>query len=69
MLGFRRMKPLQKFGSILANVHNHFNLERHLIDYQPTNNDAPPRWRSDKSLRARRLLSKPELHRVESGSH
>lgn len=26
------MKSLQKFASVHANVHNHFNLERHLID-------------------------------------
>lgn len=29
------MKSLQKFASIHANVYNHFNLERHLID-RPT---------------------------------
>ena len=34
MLRFRRMKSLQKFASIHANVHNHFNLERHLVDRQ-----------------------------------
>ncbi len=34
MLRFRRMKTLQKFASIHANVQNHFNLERHLIDRQ-----------------------------------
>jgi putative transposase len=34
MLRFRRMKTLQKFASVHANVHNHFNLERHLIDRQ-----------------------------------
>lgn len=32
MLGFRQMKSLQKFGSVPANVHNHFNLERHMVD-------------------------------------
>lgn len=32
MLRFRRMKSLQKFASVHANVHNHFNLERHLVD-------------------------------------
>ena len=32
MLGFRQMKSLQKFASVHANVHNHFNLERHLVD-------------------------------------
>jgi putative transposase len=26
------MKSLQKFASVHANVHNHFNAERHLVD-------------------------------------
>ena len=34
MLRFRRMKTLQKFASVHANVTNHFNLERHLVDRQ-----------------------------------
>lgn len=34
MQRFRRMKSLQKFASVHANVHNHFNSERHLIDRQ-----------------------------------
>ena len=34
MLRFRQMKSLQKFASVHANVHNHFNQERHLIDQQ-----------------------------------
>ena len=34
MLRLRRMKTLQKFASIHANVHNHFNQERHLVDRQ-----------------------------------
>jgi putative transposase len=34
MLRFRRMKTLQKFASVHANVHNHFALERHLVDRQ-----------------------------------
>ncbi len=32
MLRFRQMKTLQKFASVHANVHNHFNSERHLVD-------------------------------------
>ena len=32
MLRFRQMKSLQKFASVHTNVHNHFNLERHLVD-------------------------------------
>jgi putative transposase len=34
MQRFRRMKSLQKFASVHANVHNHFNFERHLTDRQ-----------------------------------
>jgi len=34
MLKFRQMKSLQKFASVHASVHNHFNAERHLIDRQ-----------------------------------
>ena len=34
MLRFRQMKSLQKFASVHANVHNHFNSDRHLIDRQ-----------------------------------
>ena len=34
MLRFRQMKSLQKFASVHANVHNHFNLDRHLMDRQ-----------------------------------
>ena len=32
MQRFRRMKTLQKFTSVHANVHNHFAVERHLVD-------------------------------------
>ena len=34
MQPFRRMKSLQKFASIHANIHNHFNSQCHLIDRQ-----------------------------------
>ncbi|MEW9855422.1 transposase [Novosphingobium sp. M1R2S20] len=34
MFRFRRMKTLQKFASVHPNVHNHFSLERHLVDRQ-----------------------------------
>ena len=34
MLRFRRMKKLQKFVSVHASIHNHFNSERHLVDRQ-----------------------------------
>ncbi len=34
MLRFRQMRSLQKFASVHANIHNHFNLERHIVDRQ-----------------------------------
>ena len=48
MLRFRRMKSLQKFVSVHANVHNHFNTERHLIDrptYKMLRSAALAGWR------------------------
>jgi putative transposase len=34
MLRFRRMKTLQKFSSVHAQVYNHFSQERHLVNRQ-----------------------------------
>ena len=34
MQRFRKMKSLQKFAFVHANIHNHFSSERHLIDRQ-----------------------------------
>src|SRR5690606_26598814 len=34
MLRFRQMKTLQKFASVHASLHSHFNSERHLVDRQ-----------------------------------
>lgn len=34
MQRFRQMKSLQKFVSVHASLHNHFNSERHLVDRQ-----------------------------------
>ncbi|UUL84061.1 transposase [Sphingomonas qomolangmaensis] len=34
MLRFRQMKTLHKFASVHANIHNHFSLERYLVDRQ-----------------------------------
>jgi putative transposase len=34
MLRFRQMKSLQKFASVHASAQNHFNLERHLVDWK-----------------------------------
>ncbi len=49
MLRFRQMKSLQKFASVHANVHNHFNLERHLVDrqtYKERRSAALDEWQS-----------------------
>ena len=49
MVRFRRMKTLQKFDSAHANVHNHFNTERHLIDrrtYKTLGSAALAEWRT-----------------------
>ena len=47
MLRFRQMKALQKFASIHANIHNHFALERPLIDrhtYRERRSAALAEW-------------------------
>jgi putative transposase len=48
MLRFRRMKTLQKFTSVHAQVHNHFNQERHLVSrevYKQRRSAALAAWR------------------------
>jgi putative transposase len=49
MLRFRQMKSLQKFASVHANVHNLFNLERHLVDrktYKTRRSAALAEWQN-----------------------
>ena len=49
MLRFRRMSSLQKFASVHANVHNHFNQERHLVDretYKTRRSAALAEWQN-----------------------
>jgi putative transposase len=48
MLRFRCMKTLQKFSSVDAAFHNHFNQDRHLInrhDYKVRRSAAQAEWR------------------------
>ena len=48
MLRFRRMRTLQKFSSVHASVHNHFQTERHLqnrVQYKLTRAAALAEWR------------------------
>ncbi len=47
MLRFRRMKTLQKFSSVHAAFHNHFNQERHVVsrnDYKLRRSAAMVAW-------------------------
>ena len=47
MLRFRQMKTLQKFSSVHAAFHNHFNQERHLVsrnDYKVRRSAAMTEW-------------------------
>jgi putative transposase len=49
MLRFRRIKTLQKFVSVHASFHNHFNQERHLVDrqtYKIRHSAALAEWQS-----------------------
>ena len=49
MLRFRQMKSLQKFVSVHANIHNHFNLDRHLVSrktYKELRLAALAEWQS-----------------------
>jgi putative transposase len=49
MLRFRSIKTLQKFSSVHAQVHNHFNLERHLVTrevYKQRRSAALGEWRA-----------------------
>ena len=49
MQRFRSLKTLQKFSSVHAQVHNHFNLERHLVArqvYKRRRLDALAEWRA-----------------------
>jgi len=49
MLRFRQMKSLQKFASVHASLHNHFNSERHLVDrqtYKERRSAALAEWQS-----------------------
>jgi putative transposase len=49
MLRFRRMHTLQKFSSVHASVHNHFNHERHLVSrdiYNARRSAALAEWQA-----------------------
>jgi len=49
MQRFRQMKSLQKFASVHASFHNHFNQERHLVDrdtYKTRRSAALAEWQN-----------------------
>ena len=49
MLRFRRMEAFQKFASVHANVDNHLNQERHLVEpetYKLRRSAALADWQS-----------------------
>jgi len=49
MARFRRMKTLQKFSSVHAQVHNHFSQERHIVSrkiYRERRSAALAEWQS-----------------------
>lgn len=48
MVKFRDVKTLQKFASVHTTIHNHFNLDRHLIPgdiYKQNRSAALAEWR------------------------
>jgi putative transposase len=52
MLRFRKMKSLQKFASVHASLHNHFNTERHLVDRQTFKERRSAAWAEWQKLAA-----------------
>jgi putative transposase len=52
MLRFRRMKPLQRFASVHASPHNHFQLERHLVSRETYKQRRSAAWSDWQNLAA-----------------
>ena len=52
MQRFRQMKSLQKFASVHASLHNHFQLERHLVDRQTYKQRRSAAWAEWQNLAA-----------------
>ena len=66
MLRFRRMKTLQKFASVHANVHNHFNQERTSSIDRPTSSAARPLWPSGNLSWPEAVHPKLQLRQAET---
>ena len=60
------MKTLQKFASVHANVHNHFNQERHLVDRQTYKERRSAALLSGSQPLDDLVESKTALHRTET---
>ena len=69
MLRVRQMKTLQKLASVHADVHNHFNSERHLDDRRPYKALRLATLAGRRSRTARTPTSKINLHQSEIGAH
>ena len=52
MARFRDIKTLQKFTSVHASIHNHFNHQRHLNRRDISNKAEPPPWPSGVNLQS-----------------
>jgi hypothetical protein len=66
MLRFRQMKSLQKFASVHASFHNHFNKDRHLTkrdSFKDQRSAALAEWKSSwtKPRRGRGTCARPEM--------
>ena len=61
MQRFRSIKTLQKFSSVHAEVHNHFNQERHLVTRQVYSRDGLPHWPSGAPLRRRSSIARGHI--------
>jgi transposase-like protein len=66
MLRFRQMESLQKFASVHANVQNHFNLDRHLVDRELARPTSRPRWPSGRTSWPKLTLGLGEISLVET---
>ena len=66
MQRFRSVKTLQKFSAVLAQVHNHFNQERHLVTREFTSRDALPHWPSGAPSRLKLRLRVAVLRHAQT---
>jgi hypothetical protein len=68
MLRFRQMKSLQKFASVHANVHNHFNPERHLVNRQTDQSSRIPSPEQPLEKHRRHYVRSMKVRNIRSAS-